>query len=315
MQKIIDLHQDLMLYVAHPELQKDRQQTSFEQIKKNNIKVVVASAFVVPENEEYLSPTSSKLIEEELVHYNNYVREHSEFIIIKNQKDITRVLDTDGLFGLILHIEGLNYFDEQSDWKTLEYWYELGLRSIGPVWNLDNPFGGGTLQNNQGLTPLGKKLITWLDEKNMIIDCAHMNEKTFADTCALITKPIFVSHGNARAICADVRNYTDDQLHQIGKSDGVIGLFFSKKFITKNDTATLDDILAHIKHIKSITGIDSIALGTDFGGIFSGFADGLNSVDNLDFLKEKLLQDGYTEGDIDSIFYKNAERILRCYLT
>ncbi len=157
MNPVIDLHQDLILYVSRPDLYEDKyEQTSFEQIKKNNLKITIASAFVVPPKENYLDPSVIPLIEESLKAYGNYCKAHPEFLIVKNRKDLEKVLNTEGLFGLLLHIEGLNVFDAHTDWQTLERFYEIfGLRSIGPMWNLDNPFGGGTLGNGGGLTRLG----------------------------------------------------------------------------------------------------------------------------------------------------------------
>jgi membrane dipeptidase len=109
-----------------------------------------------------------------------------------------------------------------------------------------------------------------------------MNEKTFWDAKKIVTRPILVSHGNARALCDSPRNYNDEQLRAIGETDGVIGLFLSKKFLTKNDTVNIDGVIAHITHIISVAGERAIALGSDFGGIVSGFSEGLTCVSELE---------------------------------
>ncbi len=314
MKLIIDLHQDLLLYITRPDLYKDRQQTSFEQLKRNNIKITIVSAFPAPEDENYLDPSINTLIENDLIAYNEYVLAHPEFKIIRSLTDLDEVLSTEGLFGLILHIEGLNAFDERTDWMLLEKWYDLGLRSIGPVWNISNPFGGGTLEEG-GLTPLGMKLISWCEERGVIFDFAHMNEQTFWDAAAIVSRPILVSHGNSRTICENVRNYTDEQIVRVANSGGCIGMFFSKKFISSKDHPDLDDVISHINHIRSIAGIDTIAIGSDFGGIISGFADKLDSVDALPYLVERLESKQYSVEEIEKICIANAEKILRRMLS
>src|SRR6187551_453199 len=135
MREIIDLHQDLLLYISRPDLYGNRSQTSFEKLKGNNLKLTFVSAFPVPADENYLSPETNKQITKDLETYNDYCAAHPEFVIVRNKEDLSRVMVTDGLYGLILHIEGLNAFDPQTGWQLLEEWYQLGLRSIGPVWN------------------------------------------------------------------------------------------------------------------------------------------------------------------------------------
>lgn len=307
------MHQDLMLYVSRPELYKDKhKQTSFEQIKKNGLKVVVASVFVVPKKENYLDPSANTLMEKSLQAYAAYCAEHPEFIIIKDRKDLKKVLATYGLYGLVLHIEGLNVFDAKNGWKMLEHFYALGLRSIGPMWNINNPFGGGTLDRERGLTALGKKLIAWCEKRGVIFDCAHMNEKTFWDAVKITTKPIMVSHGNSRAVLDHVRNYSDRQLEHIAKTNGVIGIFFSKKFLSGEKRATMKTVGAHIDHFVHIAGENSIAIGSDFGGIISGFPDGLYSVDDLPTFLEKISNSSKTLGD--KMAWKNALRVIHSHL-
>ncbi len=311
--KIIDLHQDLMLYISRPELHRDAYpQTSFEQIKKSGIKVVVASAFVVPPKENFLDPSANMLIEESLRAYGHYCAENSEFIIIRDKKDLQKVLETDGYYGLILHIEGLNVFDKRKDWETLERFYKLGLRSIGPMWNINNPFGGGTLNSQRGLTSAGKKLIKWCERRGVIFDCAHMNERTFWDAAKITSRSIMVSHGNARAVLDNVRNYSDKQLRHIAKTKGIIGVFFSKKFLSNRNEVTTEAVRAHIEYIVQVAGRDSVAIGSDFGGIVSGFPENLRCVADLPFFLDEL---GSTSKTFrEKIAWKNALRVINNHL-
>jgi len=79
----------------------------------------------------------------------------------------------------IFGIEGLDYLENIEDIDVL---YDLGLRSVNPVWSNANKFGGGVrASNNVGLTKLGVSLVEKLVEKNIAIDLSHANEATFWD--------------------------------------------------------------------------------------------------------------------------------------
>lgn len=310
MYPIIDLHQDLLSYLDHAEFFNDRNQTGFDRLKANSVKITLVSAFPVPANEDFKDPKVKQLIERDLERYNEYCAEHPEFVIVRNAGDVEHVMGTEGLYGLVLHIEGLNAFDAPGDWEMLERWHSLGLRSIGPLWNLNNPFGGGTLDPQPGLTALGKELVAWCEKKSIILDMAHMNRRTFEDATKLVTRPLFVSHGNADALCSDPRNYTDEQLRAVGETGGVIGVFFSKKFIAKEDLVGMKEVEAHVYHIADVAGEDAVALGSDFGGILSGFPEGLSSLDGLQTFLER-----FETPLREKLAYRNAERILKSHLS
>lgn len=295
-----------MLCVSHPELYAGAAQTSFEKLKENNVKVVLASALPLSKTGGDFDDSINDLIEKEILNYLDHCKRNPEFIIIKDAKDIDTIMDTEGLFGLIIHIEGLNIFDESKDWSRLEKWHELGLRSIGPIRKYKNPFGGEVLDPDTGLTDLGKKLIEWCEKKGVILDFSHMNLKTFWDASKVVTKPIIVSHGNSYSICENISNYSDEQLKHIASTGGIIGLTLSKSRLTKEAAATQETVKNHIRHMLSIMQPENIGLGTDYGGIRSGLPEKMDGIDsiplflnNLDFI------------DQESIAYKNALRVLK----
>lgn len=311
---IIDLHQDLLLHLNRRDLFPNQDyQTNYEMIKQNNLKLVVSTAFPVPPNENFFDPISNQMIEDEFDEYGKKCLE-SGWIMIKDHKDVDHVLSTDDS-GILLHIEGLNVVDENS-WEMLERWYEKGWRSLGIVWNLTNPLGGGTKDPDQGLKPLGEKLIKWCEQKGMVVDFAHMNEATFWDAAEIVTRPIYISHGNCRGLCNSPRNYSDKQLKKVAETGGVIGLFFANTYVVgKDQKGTIKDLVQHTKYLIDLIGEDHIALGTDFGGIISGFVENMKSVNDLPKYLGALEEGGVSKEVIEKICYKNAARVLREHLT
>lgn len=169
-------------------------------------------------------------------------------------------------------IEGLDYLEKIED---VEYIYNLGVRSVNIVWNNENKFGGGIKSGKSvGLTGLGKKLIDKLVEYNITIDLSHANEKTFFDIIDyskyLIGDQkkvkIIASHSNARAICDVPRNLTDEQLLEIKKVGGIVGVVGIKKFCKddKIENVTKQDYLKHIEYISNLFGgTEQIGIATD----------------------------------------------------
>ncbi|NQV90714.1 membrane dipeptidase [Candidatus Uhrbacteria bacterium] len=311
--KLIDLHQDLLLHINRRDLYPDHWQTNFEMLVASQVKVVVATAFPVPLDENFLDPITNMMIEADFQEYVSRCQKSSQYSLIRTSNELLPALNKEHHTSLILHIEGLNSFTD-NDWEMLERWYDLGWRSLGIVWNLTNSLGGGTKDPKSGLTDLGAKLIRWCEDKGMIVDFAHMNRPTFEAASKIVRRPILISHGNACVICQNPRNYTDEQLKQVAATGGVVGVFLARTYVTGTDHASIQNVVEQINHFRQVMGIDHIAMGTDFGGIITGHVDQLDSIECLPRLWDALIKEGYSKEDLDAITWKNSLRVLQAHL-
>lgn len=172
----------------------------------------------------------------------------------------------------IYGIEGCDYLKNINDLETL---YELGLRSIIPVWNNENKFGSGN-KTDKGLTCLGIQLIEKSIELGIIIDVSHANEKTFYDIINVIEKGnnkninLIASHSNVRTLCDRDRNLTDEQLITLKEHNGYIGLFTNGNFVSINNKnmnydEKIKNFLKHLKYIIEKIQFDTkkIIISTD----------------------------------------------------
>jgi membrane dipeptidase len=308
--KIIDLHQDFMSHLRFQKEWGQTEQTSIAQLRGAGVSLVHATAFPLPKDDNHCGSDVNSLITEELEMY-------QELAVKEDLQLIRTTADLESKkLQMLLHIEGLNTFSGTAvDWELLDKWLQLGVRSIGTHWNVDNQLGAGTLNTKDGLTELGKEMVSYIEQNNLLLDLAHMGRQTFMDASAISTRPLYVSHGNADALCSNVRNYTDVQLKIIAQSGGVVGVFFANTFVVSKDkVGTIDDVVAHIAYIKDLIGIDHIALGSDFGGIISGTVSGLAAVAEFPRLYERLCYFGFNEEEIEKVFSGNAERIIRSHL-
>jgi membrane dipeptidase len=309
--KLYDLHQDLMTHLRFRERLQQTQQTDWDMLEGSETDLLIATAFPFPDNDDQLDLVVAELITEELELYRQYVASSDAWQLV------TRASDLDSSQKkLLLHIEGLNVFDGiENSWTQLRQWVELGVRSVGTHWNIDNQLGGGTLSPERPLTDLGREVIQFLESNHILFDMAHMGRASFWDAAAVTSRPLYVSHGNTNAVCGNVRNYTDEQLRTIAETDGVIGVFFAGTFVAgKSRPSTIADVVAHINHLKQLIGTRHIAIGSDWGGIVSGGVTGLERVDQIDNLFAALRAIGYTEEELEQIAWRNAERVLRAHL-
>ena len=106
---------------------------------------------------------------------------------------------------------------------------------------------------------------------------------------------------------------TDDMIKKLAHRGGVMGLNFYSCFLNNNatddDMSKMDDMINHIKHIKNIGGIEVIGLGSDFDGIDCKVE--IENASKMQILAEKMKKEGFTEKEVEHIFYKNVLNLFK----
>ncbi len=139
----------------------------------------------------------------------------------------------------IFSIEGCDFIKDPNE---LLHLYNMGLRSILPVWNNENRYGSGN-RTECGLKFLGKELIKLAISLGIAIDLSHANKQTFSDIMNVIEESIatgknpivLASHSNSRSICDRERNLTDEQIVRLKNAGGYLGLFSNGNFVSKDN--------------------------------------------------------------------------------
>jgi len=196
--------------------------------------------------------------------------------------------------------------------ENLRNFYRLGIRLLTLTWNYPNEIGYPNCKEafrTKGLTQFGQQVVKEMNQLGMIIDVSHLSDQGFYDVLALSSKPFVASHSNARAVCNHGRNLTDDMIRRLGEKGGVMGINFCGEFLGGTEFSKMDDMVAHIKHIYNVGGIEVLALGTDFDGIESKLE--IATIGEIDTLIEGLRKNGFTEREIDKIAYKNTLRVIQ----
>ncbi|MEX0934908.1 MAG: membrane dipeptidase [Candidatus Paceibacterota bacterium] len=313
MTAVFDMHQDMLLPEKSPEIFEygNLDQTGFQQIENSPISLVVASGFPYPKDGKHFDTGVFSLIEEDLQDYIEYCDGHTGWHMVTTDALLEKSVCGEGI-GILFHIEGLNAFrGTPEQWEMFEDWYRRGWRSVGMVWNYKNALGGGA-DSDVGLSTLGSEFLEWCEAHHMLIDTAHMNEKTFRQTLDVVEGPLVATHANARALCERPRNFSAEQIRAIGERGGVVGVFFSRNFLVSGGGgATIDTIIDHIQYIEEHGGKEAVVLGTDFGGNDSPPMEGMKTVRDLPNLFKALRSRGYSEDDCQRIGWRNAYRVLK----
>ena len=186
----------------------------------------------------------------------------------------------------------------------------MGIRIITLTWNYENKLGypnANYIFKENGLTSLGKDILQEMEYLGIIPDASHLSDGGFYDLVKLCKKPFIASHSNSRAITNHPRNLTDEMIKLLSDKGGVMGMNFCSSFLGDEETSSIKEIIAHIKHIRNIAGIDVIALGSDFDGIDNEVE--IQNCSEFYKLYDSLKKTGFTDNDVEKIFYKNVKRV------
>lgn len=75
---------------------------------------------------------------------------------------------------------------------------------------------------HNGVSELGKEVITAMNKYGMMIDVSHPSKEAMRDMIELTKAPIIASHSSARALCNHSRNLDDEQLMWLKENGGVV---------------------------------------------------------------------------------------------
>lgn len=216
----------------------------------------------------------------------------------KNVKGILSIEGGEGIYSL----------------SALRNYYRLGVRIAALTWNNTNHIAAGAFETdeNKGLTAFGRQVVEEMNRLGMLIDVSHLNRKSFYDIADITDMPIIATHSCSDSICSHRRNLTDKQFEVIKQSGGCVGVNFYPTFLTDKGKCTVDDIVKHIEYFMELGGENHIGVGADFDGV-DALPDGINGVEDICKVFDRLLRLGYTDEQVEKISHKNFERIMERY--
>lgn len=232
-----------------------------------------------------------------------------EIRIVRSREDLEAAA-TGGAPGLVILMECADPIRSPDE---AAWWHAQGVRVVGLAWGRGSRYAGGNSTGGE-LTALGRAIVGKFDRLGILHDVSHLSDQAFAELCGATRARIVATHSNVRALVEPIqRHLTDEQIGEIARRDGIVGLNLFSKFLAKGRPATAQDAVAHVQHVASIAGRQRTGLGSDFDGGFTPAecAIGCQRPQELNSLTDALHQAGWSEAECRGFAHDNWMRVLR----
>lgn len=233
-------------------------------------------------------------------------RSGGKLTIVHNRRELDAYLqrwksDSEAVGGF-LGLEGSQAL--RGDLSKLDDLYRAGFRMIAPTHFFDTEISGSASGVSKGgLTATGREWVKQVEARHMLIDLAHASPQTIDEVTVIATRPVVISHTGVRGVCNNNRNLPDQQLEEVAKTGGVVGVGFWDTATCGTDVAS---IAKTIRYTADKIGVDHVALGSDFDGSVKTPIDATGMAQ----ITEALMKEGFSHEDIRKIMGENALRVL-----
>ncbi|WP_462417228.1 dipeptidase [Kytococcus sp. Marseille-QA3725] len=231
---------------------------------------------------------------------------------------------------------------------TLRLLRELGVRYMTLTHNSNVDWADSATDevNIGGLSRFGTEVVAEMNRIGMLVDLSHVSAGTMRDALAATRAPVLFTHSGARGVTDHPRNVPDDVLERLPDNGGVCMATFVPSFVNQGAAdhrlqreeaaraagleptddgwepfmetwaeehpvpgATLEDVVAHVEHLREVAGIDHIGLGGDYDGTPS-LPAGLEDVSGYPRLLAALDDRGWSRDDLEKLCGANVLRVL-----
>ncbi len=181
------------------------------------------------------------------------------YVLASTVQDIEQAAAA-GKLAIGFDLEGAMPLLDQPEMVAL--YRALGVRQMHLAYNRNNSVAGGCHDVEQGLTPLGHKIVAAINAAGVLMDCSHTGRKCSLDIMAASTQPVIFSHSNPLALVQHGRNVTDEQIRACAATGGVICVSGVSIFLGTR-TPDADDVARHSAYVANLVGVQHAGIGLD----------------------------------------------------
>ncbi|HJZ78006.1 MAG TPA: dipeptidase [Vicinamibacterales bacterium] len=133
----------------------------------------------------------------------------------------------------LMGIEGGHMIDD--DVRLLRLYAALGVRYMTLTHFKNNNWADSSTDKpaHNGLTAMGKEIVSEMNRLGVMVDISHVADKTFWDVIETTKAPVIASHSSVRAIANHPRNMTDDMMRALAKNGGVMMINYHAAFLSE----------------------------------------------------------------------------------
>lgn len=255
-----------------------------------------------------------------------------DYRLINSVEDI-RLAKDNGQLAVAFDIEGAHALEHQI--SLVDLFYDLGVRWTLLSYNKSNSLAGGCHDIDRGLSDLGRRFVTKMEQVGMIVCCSHTGYRTAMDIFEHASNPVILSHSNPRSVYDHPRNVPDDVMKACAVTGGV-QCINGLQILLGSDNSDPEALFRHIDYACETIGSEHVGLGLDFvfdterdqlfGSDIDADANGdywpseyyagvelteesMFAPDRLPSLTACMLSHGYSPNDVQGILGGNMMRV------
>ena len=223
--------------------------------------------------------------------------------------DLAAAMDA-GKFGALLTVEGGSALGGKLE--RMDTLWDAGVRMMTLTWNGHNELASGH-DTGEGFSSFGREAVAAMEERGILVDVSHLNDRGFEELLDIAKKPFAASHSNARSVCAHRRNLPDAFIQEMVRRGGLIGLNYCQNFLSDEGRGDLEDLWRHVERFLELGAEKCLALGSDYDG--TGIHSDLDSVEKALGIYDFLTERGLPGETAEDILFGNAWRFFQAALS
>ena len=196
------------------------------------------------------------------------------------------------------------------DLSRLDILKQMGVIYLTLLWGGHSCIGGAH-NTDEGLTDFGKEVVRGCFDRGILPDISHASERSADEVLEMamdLGKPILATHSNAYSVYAHSRNLRDHHFRSICALGGFVGISLCRIHLSQ-ENAAVEDVVRHIDRYMELGGEHTLGLGCDLDG--TDLPDTMSNLSDLTKLSDALSAHGYSDSQIENIFWKNKYTFLQ----
>jgi membrane dipeptidase len=254
----------------------------------------------------------------------------------------------DGRIACLMGAEGGHQI--RGSLGTLRMYQRLGVRYLTLTHNDNVPWADSATDVRVlgGLSEFGRDVVREMNRIGMLVDLSHVSHEVMRDALDTTMAAVVFSHSSAYAVCDHPRNVPDDVLTRLAGNGGTCMVTFVPRFVSQAmrdwslaaeeqavaegvdprevwefqqfearyaervapPVVSLDDVVAHVEHVREVAGVDHVGLGGDYDGV-EWLPEGLEDVTGYPRLLAALRERGWSDDELAKLTCGNVLRTMR----